>query len=228
MSTSDAGRALPGLSSTVPGTLRSALDAIVMRAIEGVGPLKGAVEVAEEHRGSARNVDEAIDRLIATHVRLAGANGFVCGLGGLMALPVTLPAGVGGLYLIAARLTAGIAHLRGFEVRSEEVRSALALCLLGSAGAEAARHVGVEASRRFLTASLRRMSARPLMAINRAVGFRLVTKAGTTGVVNLSKGIPLVGGPVGALVDRRACRAIAHYAEKVFARPPEGSDAPLP
>lgn len=217
--TSNAGNELPALSSSVPSPLRSTLDAIITRVIEGVGPLKGAVEVAEEHRRSARSVDEAVDRLIATHVRLAGASGFITGLGGVAALPVTLPAGVSGLYLLAARMTAGIAHLRGHDVSTEEVRSAVAVSLIGSAGAEAAKQATADAARRFLSASLRRMSARPLTAINRAVGFRLITKAGTTGVVNLTKLVPLVGGPVGAVADRRACRAIAGYALGIFSRP---------
>lgn len=222
--TSSPGHELPALSSHLPDALRGALEAVVTRAIDGFGPLKGAVEVAEEHRRPSRDSEEAVERLIATHVRLAGANGFVMGLGGLAALPVTLPAGVGGLYLLAARMTAGIAHLRGFDVGSDEVKSAVAVCLLGSAGAEAARQVSVEATRRFLTASLRRIPARPLAAVNRAVGFRLVTKAGTTGVFNLSKAIPFVGGPVGGVVDRAACRAIARYATRLFRRPEDQPD----
>lgn len=169
----------------------------------------------------AQSADEAVDRLVGTHLRLAAASGFVTGLGGVATLAVALPAGVSGLYLIAARMTAGVAHLRGYDVNSEEVRSAVAVCLIGSAGAEAAKQAGAQATRRFLAASLRRMSARPVMAINRAVGFRLVTKAGTTGVINLSKAIPLVGGPVGSAVDRGACRAIARYAKRVFVRPGE-------
>lgn len=209
-------RSLPALSDGLPSAVGSALDAIINRAIGGVGPLKGAVEVAEEHRAVTADVDEAINRLVRTHVRLAGASGFVTGLGGISMLPISLPAGVSRLYLVAARMTAGVAHLQGYDVHSEEVRSAMGVCLVGSAGAEAAKHVGVQATRRFLTASLRRMSARPLLAINRLVGFRLVTKAGTTGVVNLGRAIPLVGGPLGSAVDAGACRGIARYARRVF------------
>ena len=69
------------------------------------------------------------------HVRLAAATGFVTGLGGIATLPVTVPAALAGLYVIAARMTAGIAHLRGYDVETDEVRSAILVSLLGSAGA---------------------------------------------------------------------------------------------
>ena len=218
----------------VTGAVRSALDAIISGAIDGVGPMKGGVAVAEEHLRDAADTEEAIRRLVRTHVRLAGASGFVTGLGGLAVLPVTLPAGVSGLYLVAARMAVGVAHLRGYDVRSEEVRSAIIVCLLGSAGAEAAKRVGRRAAQRFLLASIHRMSTRVLVAANRGVGVRLLSRAGA---VHLGKAVPLVGGPVGGVADMAACRAIATYARRVFvARPRKDvidvrvldADAPLP
>lgn len=197
----------------VPGAVRSALDAIVNGAIDGIGPMKGGVAVAEEHLRDAADTEEAIRRLVRTHLRLAGASGFVTGLGGLAVLPVTLPAGVSGLYLVAARMVVGVAHLRGYDVRSEEVRSAIVVCLLGSAGAEAAKRVGRSAAQRFLMASIHRMSATVLLRANRGLGVRLITRAGA---VNLGRAVPLVGGPVSAAADMAACRAIAAYARRVF------------
>lgn len=208
--------ALPQLPEALPDVISTTLDALVKRGIEGVGPLKPAHVVADEHVAASTSKDEAVARLIRTHTRLAGASGFVTGLGGVAALPIALPAGVGGLYLIGSRMTAGIAHVRGYDVSSDEVRSAIAVCLLGAAGSEAVKKVGVNASRRFLVASLRRMPASPLLAVNRAVGFRLLTKSGTTGIVNLSRAIPFVGGPVSSAVDIAVCRAIARYARRTF------------
>ena len=197
----------------VAGAARAALDVIVSGAIDGIGPLKGGVEVAEEHLRDAMDVEEAIRRLVRTHTRLAGASGFVTGLGGFAVLPVTLPAGVSGLYLVAARMAVGVAHLRGYAVRSEEVRSAVVVCLLGSAGAEAAKRMGRRAAQTFLMASIRRLSNRVLLTAGRGGGVRLLTRAGAA---NLGKAVPLIGGPVGGVADMAACRAIAAYAGRVF------------
>ncbi len=190
---------------------------VVELGIRGAGPLTPAVEAAEQHLANAGgDREEAVRRLVATHVRLAAASGFVTGLGGIATLPVTLPAALAGLYVLATRMTAGIAHLRGYDVESEEVRSAVLVALLGSAGTSALRDTGVEIGQQSAAAAVERLPARALTELNRRVGFRLVAKAGERGVVKLTKLIPLVGGPIGAAVDGVGCRTIAVYAMRTF------------
>lgn len=190
---------------------------VVETGIGGAGPFAGAVEVAEQHLASADgDRDVAVTRLIATHVRLAAASGFVTGLGGIATLPVTVPAAMAGLYVVATRMAAGIAHLRGYDVETEEVRSAVLVALLGSAGATTLKRAGIEIGTRSTAAALKRVPGRVLVELNKKVGYRLVTKAGEKGVVNLSKLVPLVGGPIGAAVDGVGCRSIATYALRTF------------
>ena len=52
--------------------------------------------------------------------------------------------------------------------------------------------------------------------INKAVGFRLVTKFGQKGVINLGKCIPVVGGVIGGGMDLLSTRTIAKAAQKLF------------
>jgi hypothetical protein len=190
---------------------------VVQVGIGGGGPLKPAVEVADEHLlavGGDR--EEAIQRLVATHVRLAAVSGFVTGLGGAATLPVSVPAAMAGLYIVATRMSAGIAHLRGYDIETEEVRSAILVTLLGSAGAGTLKKVGIEIGRESVAAALRRVPGQLLTEINKRIGFRLVTKAGEKGVVNLTKLVPLVGGPIGAAVDGVSAKTIAGYATRTF------------
>jgi hypothetical protein len=154
---------------------------------------------------------------VATHVRLAAASGFVTGLGGIATLPVTVPASMAGLYVVATRMTAGVAHLRGYDVETDEVRSAVLVALLGSAGASALRDTGVEIGQRSTAVALQRLPEQALAELNRRVGYRLVARAGEKGVVNLAKLVPLVGGPLGAAVDGVSCKTIAGYAMRTFA-----------
>ena len=190
---------------------------VVDLGICGVGPLTAAVESAEQHLVTAGgDREEAIRRLVATHVRLAAASGFVTGLGGIATLPVTVPASMAGLYIIATRMTAGIAHLRGYDVETDEVRSAVLVALLGSAGAGALRDTGVEVGQRSTAVALERLPAHALAEVDRRVGHQLVAKAGEKGMVNLTKLIPLVGGPIGAAVDGVSCKTIAGYAMRTF------------
>jgi hypothetical protein len=114
-------------------------------------------------------------------------------------------------------MTAGIAHLRGYDVETDEVRSAILVALLGSAGAAVLRNTGVEIGQRSTAVALERLPARALGELNKRVGYRLVAKAGEKGVVNLTKLVPLVGGPIGAAVDGVSCKTIAGYAMRTFA-----------
>ena len=190
---------------------------VVEFGIRGVGPLSTAVETAEEHLITAGgDREEAIRRLIATHVRLAAVSGFVTGLGGIVTLPVTLPAAMAGMYIIATRMCAGIAHLRGYDIETDEVRSGILVALLGSAGTAVLRNTGVQIGQKSTAAALERLPARALTEVNKQVGYKLVSKAGEKGVINLTKFVPLVGGPIGAAVDGVSCRAIAGYAMRTF------------
>lgn len=193
------------------------IDRVIEFGINGGGPLSGAVRVAEEHLlAAAGDREEAVRRLVATHVRLAAVSGFVTGVGGIATLPVAVPAATAGLYIVATRMCAGIAHLRGYDIGTEEVRSAILVSLLGSAGASTLKRAGVEIGRRSTAVALERLPARILIEINKRVGFQLVVKAGEKGVLNLAKWVPLVGGPIGAAVDGVSCRTIATYALRTF------------
>lgn len=60
------------------------------------------------------------------------------------------------------------------------------------------------------------MSSATITKINKAVGFRLLTKFGQTGAVNLGKAVPIVGGIIGGTIDSVATRAIGKVAIKTF------------
>lgn len=192
-------------------------DRLIRLGIDGVGPFSDAVTVADEHLIAAGgDREEAVRRVVNTHIRLAAFSGFVTGLGGLLVLPVTVPTSIGGLYLVATRMSAAIAHLRGYDIGTEEVRSAILISLLGSAGASALKKTGIEIGKKSTAAALKKVPGRVLIEINKKVGYRLVTKAGQKGVINLTKAVPLVGGPIGATVDGLSCNAIAEYAMRTF------------
>ncbi|GAA3159668.1 EcsC family protein [Blastococcus jejuensis] len=197
-------------------TVAKFVDKIVEAGIDGVGPLESARNIAEQHRLQHADVEVAIDRLIATHTRLVAATGFATGLGGVFALPVTIPTDAAVLYTLSARCVAAVAHLRGYDIESDEVRSVVLLTLLGAGGAAVAAEAGVQLGSKAALAALQRVPGRVLIEINKKVGFRLFTKFGTKGVVNLGKMVPLVGGGVGAGINAAAMRSAGKYSKRNF------------
>ena len=87
----------PKVAQAAPELTTGFVHQALERAIRGVGPLDGAAVAADkelaEHEG---DVDAAIRDLIESHVRYAGAQGFLTNLGGLVTMAVTVPANIAG------------------------------------------------------------------------------------------------------------------------------------
>ena len=67
-----------------------------------------------------------------------------------------------------------------------------------------------------VSSSLRKIPSEVIKGINQKVGFRLLTKFGEIGVVNLSKFIPVVEGVIGGAVDGVGTKVIGKTAKKIF------------
>ena len=76
--------------------------------------------------------------------------------------------------------------------------------------------VGVEVGTKTTMAALKKLPGQLLIEINKKVGYRLITKFGTTGSINLVRAVPVVGGGVGAGVNVLAINQIAKYAKTTF------------
>ena len=195
--------------------------------VNGLGPVKGAIEVAEEHRRHYGSTEQAVEKLTVTHSRLVGATGFAAGLGGWLAAAVAIPSDMAVLYVYEGRLAAATAHLRGYDVGSEEVRSVVMLSLLGAAGTEIAADFGIKLGQKAAFQLLQQVPGKVFIEINKKVGFRLITKAGEKGLVNMTKLLPVVGGGVGATINVASMRMVGRYARKNFPPRRPGATVPL-
>jgi hypothetical protein len=196
------------------------VNKVVDLGIEGRAPgLKPSIEVATDYRQDSRfGSDEArINSLVRWHVALTGTTGFLTGLGGLASLPVTLPAGLGAAWVVQARMIGAIAHLRGYDLADDRVRTLAVAAIAGDATVtQTVKQLGGDLAMRSGRAAAGRVSGKTLIEINRKVGFRLITKAGEKGVINLSKAVPVLGGLVGGTVDGAATRTVGGVAKRAF------------
>lgn len=210
-----------------PGGLEGRAGDLVQRllavGIDGRGPFDGAVEVARAARQQHPSVESAVHAVVRRHTRLVAGSGFVTGLGGLVTMPVALPANVFGFHVLAVRAVAAIAELRGYDTSRPEVRSAVLLTLVGADATDVLKSVGLPTGGRLARIATSRVPRPALMLLNKGVGFRLLTRFGTTGLVRVpTRAVPLVGGAVGGAVDAVMFRRIAKAAE--HALPPRARD----
>ena len=99
------------------------------------------------------------------------------------------------------------------------------MSLLGTTSGEILRDFGIRTTTKLASAQLAKLSGKALIQINKAVGFRLVTKAGTKGLVNLTKLVPVLGGPVGGGVNIVVTRQIGAAAARWLSEGPPLTDA---
>ena len=195
----------------------TALDWVYERAVSGVPGIDSAFDSAHSaSRGGARAGDDAVDALIRRHIMEAGTAGFLANVGGILTLPISLPANLGSVLFIQLRMIAGIAHLRGYDVHSHQVKALAMACLAGSAALDVLKNAGITLGTSLTHRAIAHISTAALARVNRAIGIFLVSKAGTAGAVSLSKIVPLVGGAVGGTIDGLATKAIAVAAKKIF------------
>jgi hypothetical protein len=198
------------------------------RAIAGVPPLVSSAEVlAQEYVNDARFRDpgERIDSLIHWETTKNFTSGFLTGLGGLLLLPIALPASFGAAWVIQARLAGAIARIGGHDLNSDGVRTLVVACLVGDALDNVSKAAGVQIGKGLAKGLLRQIPGRVLVEVNRRIGYRLLAMAGEKGAAGLVKAVPFVGGVVGGTFDAYACRAVGKAAKELFSCP-EGSPCP--
>ena len=193
------------------------LDVCYDKALQGVLPVEKSIEeLAEDYLAKTNSREKAIDKLIGYQTVLCGTNGFITGLGGLLVLPVAISANVAGVIYVQLRMIAAIAHINGYDIYSDQVRTIAYTCLTGSSAANILKNVGIKISEKMAVNALKKVPGAILIKINQQVGFRLVTKFGQKGLVNVIKMMPLVGGVVGGVFDTGMTLTIGNIAKKVF------------
>lgn len=192
--------------------------------IDGRGSFDSATQVADNARDKNPDPEQAIDDVVADHLKIAAAGGFVTGLGGFVTMPVALPANVASFYVVATRMAAAMATLRGYDVTAQEVRSAVLLSLVGADSGDLLRKAGYAGTGRLANLAAQRLPGPVLMAVNKGVGFRLLTQAGRKTFARLGRGVPLMGAAVGAGLDAYLLRQIAQHVRAEFPpRPVSGA-----
>lgn len=211
-----------------PDQLIKLLNSLYDLAVDGVPILKqkSATALGDPHRLSDDHTnqpgrqphcpDDAARRLVRWQVLKAGTTGFVTGMGGLITMPVGVPANIVGVLFLQLRMIAAIAHLAGYDTRSDQVRTLCYVCLCGDGAAAIFKAAGIKVGAKLAEKAVAAVPGKVLIEINKKVGFRLLTKFGQKGIVNLHKFIPVAGGLVSGGLDASTTYAIGKVARGVF------------
>lgn len=196
--------------------IMNTLDWAYEKAVNGVPGLDSAQELAEDYlKGNDPLVDK-VNSLIRWQNTKCATSGFISGLGGIITLPVAVPANITSVMYVQVRMIAAIAYMGGYDIRDDKVKSLVYVCLLGNAGKDILKELGIKIGNKITQTMIQKISAQVITKINQTVGFRLLTKFGEKGLINLGKAIPLVGAVIGATLDLAATDVIGNVARDTF------------
>lgn len=191
---------------------------ILDKTIKGVPPLTSCKNLAREYLidEGYDGDDERVDSLINWETTKNFTTGFLTGLGGIVTLPISVPSALGASWIIQARLAGAIAVIYGHSLQEDRVKTLVLLSLLGDSAKEPIKQAGIRLGTKLTEKTIQKIPGKALIEINKKVGFRLITKAGEKGIVNLTKLVPVAGGVVGGAIDAVVCRKVGYTAKKIF------------
>lgn len=193
------------------------LDKLYEQSVQGISKVSPPIEeLANDYLRRSKEVDTAAKRFINYQTAKCTTSGFLTGLGGLITLPVAIPANVGSVMYVQMRMIACLAYMGGYDTNSDQVQTLVYACLVGISVDQILKQAGIQFGTRFTMAMVKKIPGTVLTKINQKVGFRFLTKFGTKGIINIGKAVPFVGGVIGGGFDFVEIKAIANRAYRMF------------
>ena len=193
------------------------LDKLYAQCLDGIPKVSPPIsELANDYLEKHGSVYTAANSFVDYQVAKCTTSGFLTGIGGLITLPVAIPANISSVLYVQMRMIACLAYMGGYDVGSDQVQTLVYACLAGVAVNQLLKQAGIQFGNKFAVAMVRKIPGSVLTKINQKIGFRFITKFGSTGIINLGKAIPFVGGVIGGGMDFVETRVIADRAYKLF------------
>lgn len=193
------------------------LNKLYEQSTQGIAKVSPPIEeLAADYLQKNSDVDAAAKQFVNYQIAKCTTSGFVAGLGGLIMLPVALPANVGSVLYVQMRMIACLAYMGGFDTDSDQVQTLVYACLAGISIDQIIKQAGIQFGNKLAMAMVKKIPGEVLAKINQKVGFRFLTKFGTKGVINIGKAVPIIGGIISGGFDFAETKTIANRAYKMF------------
>ncbi|WP_308600383.1 EcsC family protein [uncultured Dysgonomonas sp.] len=186
------------------GIIAKTLDWAYSKAVSGFTGVDSAYDLGNSYLAQQGSLEAQVDSLIKWQVAKAATSGFVTGLGGVMIMPLTVPANIASVIYLQIRMIAAIAYMGGHDIREDRVKSLIYICMVGNGAKELLKDVSVKAGERLAA------------KIAEKVGTNIANKTGEKSVTSLGKAVPVLGGVVGGSYDAITTRVIGKVAKKIF------------
>lgn len=163
-----------------------------------------------------------------------GIIGGITGIGGMITLPVTIPANVLATWKISFSMIIAVAEVFGYTSDPTELKTDLYLIIAGDAAKEVLKQAGIKVGEKLTKKALQKYLTRDLFQrVITILGKRIALKSLESTTSKFIKYVPLIGIPIGFSVDYGATRLLGSQAIKYYSKedsedePQENNDTPI-
>lgn len=197
--------------------IMSLLDTLYSKVLDGIPHVSKPIEeLAEEYLNRARSKKDAAKKMIDIQVAKCTTSGVITGFGGIVTLPITIPADIASVLYVEMRMIACAAYMGGYDVKEDVVQAFVYSCLAGVSIMDIIKQAGLKFGEKIAVNLIKKIPGKAIAAINKKVGFRFITKFGQKGIVNLGKMVPVVGAAISGALDFAESRYIGNRAYRWF------------
>lgn len=193
-----------------------ALEKLVDVFISNPDSIKSYVNKLRSQNKRISN-DDLAKKIVTRKSFKNGLVGAATGIGGLITLPVTVPADLVGSWKIQITMALSVAYVYGHTNSTTDLKTDIFLILAGDSAKEALKRVGIEVGKSLTKKAVEKFITKELMKrITSLIGRKIITKAGEKSLTSFMKMVPFVGAPIGFIFDWAAARTVGHFAIKYY------------
>lgn len=194
---------------------------LLAKVVSTVAKMRGPaiVQKVAEYRSRHPHLsrDELARLIVWQKAFYSGVSGAATSLGGLVTMPITLPASVVSSLAFQAEIVLTVAHIYGHPLDHEDRQFDLLAVLMGNRVHEVAKRLGIAAGTRLTRQVVDKVFTREVMlVIWKVVGREILTKNGQKSLFSLMKAVPLVAAPIGFTFDYVAARGVGKAARAYY------------
>ena len=146
-----------------------------------------------------------------------GLVGTATGVGGLITLPLTVPADLIITWKPQIYLALTIAHIFGHNDETTDLKTDVYLILAGDSSKEALKRFGIEVGKAVTKKAIEKNISKEIMKkIWKHIPQKIITKAGQKSMTSFVKMVPLIGAPIGYGFNYYGTRTLGKMAIKYY------------
>lgn len=136
------------------------LEKLYDNAIQGLPKVSPPIsQLADDYLSKNPDPEVAAKSFINYQIAKCTTSGFVTGLGGLITLPVAIPANISSVLYVQMRMIACLAYMGGYDTNSDQVQTLVYACLAGISLDQVVKQVGIKVGVKFANAMVKKSRA---------------------------------------------------------------------